>query len=265
MTLSTYFEGDPESCWRVARRLDVLAESLDDTSRFLGHQASLPADDFEGLSGDAYRGSAGRLRDDAVATASAQRAVAVALDELATNLDGVRRVLRRARALARDHLVIAGLEIQPPGPYADERQREVFRMVGGAVHEARRVEHRAHHDWQVALAQHAGTPAPAPIADDPFGLPLPDPVPEPPLEPLPEPRPEPRPDRQPDPRPEPDPPAGSAPPPPTVVPTASSTPTDPPAPVVAQDDWESPPEDDWSAAAPAAPVTITWELSDGPR
>lgn len=262
MTLSTYFEGDPESCWRVARRLDVLAESLDDTSRFLGHQASLPADDFEGLSGDAYRGSAGRLRDDAVGTASAQRAVAAALDEFATNLDGVRRVLRRARALARDHLVIAGLEIQPPGPYADDRQREVFRMVEGAVHEARRIEHRAHHDWQVALAQHAGTQAPAPIADGPFGLPLPEPIPEP----APEPDPDPRPDRRPDPRPEPDPPAGSAPPPaPTVTPAASSAPIAGPAPVEAQDDWESPPEDDWAAAAPASPVPISWELSDGPR
>lgn len=257
MTLSTYFEGDPESCWRVARRLDVLAESLDDTSRFLGHQASLPADDFEGLSGDAYRGSAGRLRDDAVATGSAQRAVAAALDEFATNLDGVRRVLRRARALARDHLVIAGVEIQPPGPYADERQREVFRMVEGAVHEARRIEHRAHHDWQVALAQHAGTHAPAPIAGGPFGLPLPDALPDA----LPEPVPDPRPDRQPDPRPEPDPSAGSA-PPPTAVPTASAAPA---APVVVEDDWESPPEDDWAPAPPASPVPISWELSDGPR
>lgn len=265
MTLSTYFEGDPESCWRAARRLDTLAESLDDTSRFLGHQASLPADDFEGLSGDAYRGSAGRLRDDAVGTASAQRAVAVALDELATNLDGVRRVLRRARALARDHLVIVGLEIQPPGPYADEHQREVFRMVEGAVHEARRVEHRAHHDWQVTLAEHAGTPAPAPIAGGPFGLPLPDPVPEPLPEPLPEPQPDPRSDRQPDPQPEPDPPAGSAPPAPTAEPTASSVPTTSPAPVAVQDDWESASEDDWAPASPAAPVPISWELSDGPR
>jgi hypothetical protein len=140
MTLSTWFEGDPESCWRVARRLDSLAETMEQTGRFLGHQASLPADEFEGLSGNAYRASAGTLRDEAVDAATAQRALASALDEFATNLDGVRRILRRARALARDHLVIHGLEIQEPGAYADERQREVFAMVEGVVHEARRIE-----------------------------------------------------------------------------------------------------------------------------
>ncbi|MFA6300372.1 MAG: hypothetical protein WC642_14490 [Nocardioides sp.] len=258
MTLSTYFDGDPESCWRVARRLDGLAESLEVTSRFLSHQASLPADDFEGLSGNAYRDSAGRLHDEAVAGASAQRALAAALDDFGTDLDGVRRVLRRARALARDHLVITAQEIQPPGPYADERQREVFRMVAGAVREARKVEDQAHHDWQAALAQHAGTRAPSPIAGGPFGLPMSDPIPGPLPDPLPEPP------SDPPSEPLPDVPSGGSAPAPT---TPSAVPSAVPAAVspVPDDDWASPPQDDWEPAPPPAPALVTWELTDGPR
>ncbi|MDO9494074.1 MAG: hypothetical protein Q7J48_00075 [Nocardioides sp.] len=246
MTVSTYFDGDPESCWRVARRLDGLAESLEVTSRFLCHQASLPADDFEGLSGNAYRDSAGRLHGEAVAGASAQRALAAALDDFGANLDGVRRVLRRARALARAHLVITAQEIQPPGPYADERQREVFEMVAGAVREARRVEDQAHHDWQAALAQHADTRAPSPIVGGPFGLPMSDPIPGSLPDPLPD-----------------VPSRGSAPAPttPTAVPSAAPAPVSP----VPDDDWASPAQDDWEPAPPPAPALVTWELTDGPR
>jgi hypothetical protein len=269
MTLSTWFEGDPESCWRVARRLDSLAETMEQTGRFLGHQASLPADEFEGLSGNAYRASAGTLRDEAVDAATAQRALASALDEFATNLDGVRRVLRRARALARDHLVIHGLEIQEPGAYADERQREVFAMVEGVVHEARRIEHRAHHDWQAALAEHAGTAALSPLATGPSGLPLlePDPVPHPDPEPEPEDGPQPQP------------PGGGAAASstaPATTTTPAATPAATPAPVVApEDDWRQPSETDWlptpapvptTTPAPAPePELIEWELTDGPR
>ena len=261
MTLSTRFEGDPESCWRVARRLDVLAETLEDAARYLGHQQSLPAEDFEGLSGAAYRVSAGRLRADATAGATAHRALAVALDEFAANLDGVRRVLRRARGLAREHLVIHGLEIQEPGPYADARQREVFAMVRGAVEEARRIEHQAHHDWQAALATHAGTAPPAPAAPGLFGpQPDPDPLPHPDARPddrpddPPDDRPDDRPDAQPLPGPE-SPGAGTG---GGMTPAASPVPAAP-----SEDDWRQVTAEDWQPTP--APELIEWELSDGPR
>ncbi|MDP2771948.1 MAG: hypothetical protein Q8O61_00205 [Nocardioides sp.] len=276
MALSTCFDGDPESCWRVARRLDGLAESLEVTSRFLAHQAALPADDFEGLSGTAYRDSAGRLHGEAVAGASAQRALAAALDDFGTSLDDVRRVLRRARALAREHLVINAQEISPPGPYADERQREIFEMVEGAVREARRVEDQAHHDWQAALAQHAGTATPSPIAAGPFGLPMPGPTPGPLTDPLPDPLTDPQPDPLPDPPPDDHPEPG---PTPAPAPSVNPAPALAPAALGGRDhdwdddghndrdaDWASPAAaTDWAPAPPPPPALVPWELTDGPR
>lgn len=271
MTVSTWFEGDPESCRRVARRLDRLAESLEDSGRLLHAQATLAPEDFEGLSGDTYRRSAARLRDDSVGTAAAQRALAVALDGFATELDDVRRVLRRARALAVDDLVVSGTDIEPPGPGATERQREVFRMVEGAVAEARRVEDQAHHDWQAALAQHAGTAAPSPLTTAPSGLPVPHPLPDP----LPE-----RPADPPD-DPRDDAAAGGSSSSPPTADTAPAAATRPPGPVAgagedlqrpAGDRLVEPPTDDWApvpaaspGASPAGPELIEWELSDGPR
>lgn len=251
MTLSTRFDGDPESCWRAARRLDGLAEAVERSGHFLARQAGLPPDDFQGLSGNAYRDSAGRLHGEAVAAAAAERALAVALDGFATSLDEVRRVLRRARALARDNdLVVDGPEIEPPAPGATERQREVFRMVAGAVREARRVEDQAHHDWQAALARHAGTTAPPPSVTGPTGRPSPHPLPGPPPD------------------------AGSSP----------AAPVEPPAPPPPS---PSPPRvpavaatggggvggggggggggDDWAPAPPPAPALLSWEVPDGPR
>ena len=251
MSVSTRFDGDPESCRRVARRLDGLAEAVERAGHFLARQAGLPPDDFEGLSGNAYRDSAGRLHGEAVAAAAAERALAVALDGLATSLDDVRRVLRRAHALARDNdLVVDGAEIHAPGPDATERRREVFRMVEGAVREARRVEDQAHHDWQAALARHTGTPAPPPLVTGPTGRPSPHPLPNPlptrhrrPTHP-------------------------TAPAPVPVAETASSTPAAGPVPAAATrgDDWAPPPPGaDWAPAPPPAPGLISWEGPDGPR
>lgn len=250
MTLSARFDGDPESCWRVARRLDGLAEAVERSGHFLARQAGLPPDDFEGLSGNAYRDSAGRLHGEAMAAAAAERALAVALDDFATGLDDVRRVLRRAHALARDNdLVVDGPEIEPPGPDATERKREVLRMVEGAVREARRVEDQAHHDWQAALARHTGTTAPPPLATGATGLPSPHPLPEP----LPD--------------------AGSAPTAPLTAPAApQDSPGTPLAPAAAAagggggDDWAPPPSStDWAPAPPPLPALISWEVPDGPR
>ncbi len=170
MSLSTAFEGDPESCWLTARRLHRLAGAVADARSFAATQAGVSPDVFDGWAADAYRLSAGRLGDRARGCRSACRALAVALEDFGTDLDAVRLALHRTRGVARRHLVVRGEEVLHPGPYADDLQRQVFGLVEHAVHDARRLEHQAHRDWQRALAEHAGTPAVPPA-----GLPAPAP------------------------------------------------------------------------------------------
>lgn len=274
MSLSTWFEGDPESCWRTAEHLDRLAVAVEGARGFVETQATVSPDDFDGWSADAYRLNAGRLHGRALVCGSACRALAVALASFGTTLDAVRLALRRTRALARQHLVVEGHEIRRPGPYADDLQRRIFRLVEHAVHEARRLEHQAHHDWQSALAEHAGTAPPPPTGAVAGSVPgavsggVPGSVPAPPPldPPVPTPTSTPIPTQ----------PAllGSSAPPAITSGTAAvltSTarargPRDT-SPGLAVDRAPDltlvPPSfDDW---APAHPVAISWEVPDGPR
>ncbi|WP_341925567.1 hypothetical protein [Nocardioides psychrotolerans] len=277
MTLSTSFEGDPESCWRTAERLDSLAAAVEDARGFVATQATSSSDDFAGWSAEAYRLSAGRLHGKAQHCGSACRELAVALAAFGTSLDRVRLALRRTRDLARRHLVVEGEEILRPGPYADDGQRRTFALVEETLHLARQVEHQAHHDWQAALAEHAGT-APVPVvAPLPGATPPPPAAAAPPAPPLPDPGEPVRPDPV-DPPPPPDPPDAAdqgAPPMAAVVAAAGATAagvlTRPPRARRPVDlTLVAPTDDDWSpATSPTTPVPpaipIPWEVPDGPR
>jgi len=132
--------------------LDELAGAVARAGDFTATQATLSPDHFDGWAADAYRLNAGGLTGRERSCASACRGLAAALGILAAALDVVRLALRRMRALARQHLVVEGEEIRPPGPDAPDVQHQVFQMVEHAVHQARRLEHQAHCDWQSAPA-----------------------------------------------------------------------------------------------------------------
>ncbi|WP_309649761.1 hypothetical protein [Nocardioides sp.] len=270
MTLSTSFEGDPESCWRTAERLEGLAVAVEDARGFVATQATSSSDDFAGWAADAYRLSAGRLHGQAQRCGSACRELAVALTAFGTSLDKVRLALRRTRELARQHLVVEGEEILHPGPYADDGQRRTFALVEETLHLARQVEHQAHRDWQAALAEHAGT-APVPVE-----VPLPGAAPAQPapaVPPLPDPAEPVRP--APDDPPPADPPDVTLPDTSPVVAAAAAAAGAAAAGVLTRPPRASRPvdltlvapvDDDWSSATPVPPVApIPWEVPDGPR
>ncbi|GEP39714.1 hypothetical protein NPS01_33770 [Nocardioides psychrotolerans] len=283
MSLSTSFEGDPESCWRTAERLAGLARALEDARGFVAAQATSSPDDFDGWSADAFRLSAGRLHGQTQRCETACHELAVALTAFGTSLDTVRLALRRTRELARQHLVVEGEEILRPGPYADDGQRRTYELVEQTLDQARRFEHQAHRDWQAALAEHAGTAA-VPAAELPGSA-----VPTEPTEPAGSAGPV-----------RPHVPAADAPVRPPVPPAGPVFPAGPAvdvpvgAPVGAAGAagaaaagvltrqprpphdldlaldlaLEAPGEDDWAPATPtphALPVPVPWEVPDGPR
>lgn len=265
MSLSTSFEGDPESCWRTAERLESLAAAVEDARGFVATQATSSSDDFAGWSAEAYRLSAGRLHGKAQHCGTACRELAVALAAFGTSLDRVRLALRRTRELARRHLVVEGEQILRPGPYADDGQRRTFALVEETLHLARQVEHQAHRDWQAALAEHAGT-APVPVVAALPGVeptlplprpPAPPPAPGDPVRPAPD-----------DPQP-PDPPDVTAPTPAvaTAGAAAAGVLTRPPRTSQPVDlALVNPADDDWSTATSVPPLTpIPWEVPGGPR
>lgn len=161
MSIETAVEGDPAGCRLTGRALQGLARAVSSTSDFLADQSRLPVADFEGRTADAYRTTCAERSTEAAASARDTRELARALASFADGLDGVRRVMREAREVARSRLVLQGTTIVEPDAYATGEQRRVHRTVREQVGLARQEEARLQSEWALAVTDHAlGTTPP---------------------------------------------------------------------------------------------------------
>ena len=166
MSLDIEVRGDPGACRDTAQQLTRLAGVVDATGDSLTRQAHLSDLDFGGLSGEMFRGHAGRLASSADRTSGRCTRLARALNELALDLEDVRRLMDRAAAEARPWLAVDALSIRPPGvdPRPDDpwvvEAWSAWQRATLLVGRAREIEQRAQHDWRTALWQFAGATPP---------------------------------------------------------------------------------------------------------
>lgn len=164
MTISTFVGGDPAECRAAAHRLHRLAATVEATGSALDRRSHLPADEFGGLSGDAFRRRSAALSADATDVGEACTGLGRALRELSRNLDEIRSLMGEARRAARPTLCVEGTLINPPPACAPAHDHEVFRTVARVVERARELEQTAQAEWRAALARYADTAPPSPSA-----------------------------------------------------------------------------------------------------
>lgn len=116
-------------CVRAAKALTDLVTRLGDARRTLDHLSRMPASDFGGEAGSAFRDGALRTADGLVAAASDLALLAGALAQLGRELEEVTELRRTATQL-------------PPLEAADVRRRADDR------------EQRAQAAWRAAIARY---------------------------------------------------------------------------------------------------------------
>lgn len=160
MSINTSVSGDPSECHAAARRLRRLATALDASNEMLVGRSHLPADEFGGLSGDAFRRRISALAGCATNAGADTAGLARALELLGRRLDDVLLLMSKARRAARASLVVDGQVIHRPGPCADAHDHLVFETVSRVVDGVRRLEQQAQLEWQEALSTYADAAPP---------------------------------------------------------------------------------------------------------
>lgn len=171
MSINTSVSGDPSECHAAARRLRRLATALDASNEMLVGRSHLPADEFGGLSGDAFRRRISALAGCATNAGADTAGLARALEMLGRRLDDVLLLMSKARRAARASLVVDGQTIHRPGPCAAAHDHLVFDTVSRVVDGVRRLEQQAQLEWQEALSTYADAAppisAPLPLSTSP--------------------------------------------------------------------------------------------------
>lgn len=136
------------ACARAASDLTTIVTRLGRAQRLLAEQATMPADHFGGLSGDAFRRHAARSAHTAASAASDVALLAMALAALGRALAEAEELRDRATGVAA-------------GPAEALRAR------------AREVERRAQQSWREAMARYEGRDVTATaFPDQPPGQPV---------------------------------------------------------------------------------------------
>lgn len=170
MSINTSVNGNPSECHAAARRLRRLATALDASNEMLAQRSHLPAAEFGGLSGDAFRRRISALAGGATNAGADTAGLARALELLGRRLDDVLLLMGKARRAARASLVVDGQVIHRPGPCADAHDHLVFDTVSRVVDGVRRLEQQAQLEWQEAVSTYADTDPPAPPVSPPLPL-----------------------------------------------------------------------------------------------